>query len=81
MKSSLPSAGRHDVPVTRGDAPIYRGKYATCLPQAEIPCDRLKTNYKHMKSTRLKSSLNTQGNDYFNRQRFHLTNKNQKINR
>ncbi|WP_439473336.1 hypothetical protein [Algoriphagus formosus] len=25
MKSSLPSAGRHDVPVTRGDAPIYRG--------------------------------------------------------
>ena len=31
-----------------------------------------------MKSTRLKSSLNTQGNDYFNRPRFHLTNKNQK---
>ncbi len=28
-----------------------------------------------MKSTRLKSSLNTQGNDDFNRQRFHLTNK------
>ncbi len=26
-----------------------------------------------MKSTRLKSSLNTQANDYFNRQRFHLT--------
>ncbi|KPQ17044.1 MAG: aspartate-semialdehyde dehydrogenase Asd [Algoriphagus marincola HL-49] len=49
MKSSLPSAGRHDVPVTRGDAPMYRGKYATCLPQAGIPCDRLKTNYKHMK--------------------------------
>jgi hypothetical protein len=60
------------------DAPMYRGKYATCLPQAGIPCDRLKTNYKQMKSTRLKSSLTTQGNDYFNRQRFHLTNKNQK---
>ncbi len=33
-----------------------------------------------MKSTRLKLSLNTQGNDYFNRQRFHLTIKNQIIN-
>lgn len=34
-----------------------------------------------MKSTRLKKSLGTQENDYFNRQRFHLTPKTIYINR
>jgi hypothetical protein len=33
-----------------------------------------------MKSTRLKSSLKTQGNDYFNRQRFHVAFEKQILN-
>ncbi len=70
MKSSLSEADGHDASDTQRDH--YKCKILPNQVRDKL-CDRFKTNYNHMKSTRLKSSLNTQENDYFNRQRFHLT--------